>query len=420
MRPDGLDDTAAELLAAKAYLATMTLSAQQKSPCPLPVPPFEALPPIPAATVGAIEAAALENNDRYLQAFLEPNSFCPFSRGGRQRGQTLRFVHYADTEDLAPFFDRMLEAAADPSRLVIQIIVPMIDVSADAWSRFCHELTAAGNERLRAGAGRGEDVFAVAPLHPELPYSSANPYSLIRLFRRTPDPTIQWVRLDALEALYEGRTGDTVYADADDIDSFLAQPRRSPLFDRIAETNMKMAQRLGVLEVERSLREISREAQNRYARVVLSDAPQISSGCPHHTAPVSDTTPPLPAVLERDGCWALVRADDLEPRVPRRFLAAEVELVAVRIAEDIHVLHGRCPHRYAPLTDAIVSDDRLVCPHHGWDFMLASGRSEGVPGASVARFRSWVDDGFLWVDGDELRQWRKTHLQVFRAEDDIL
>lgn len=401
-----------------AYLARMTFPVRRKERCGLPSVPFEPLPSIRVATRLALEAAALEANDRYLETFLEPNSFCPFSRGGRKRGQTLRLVYHADTADLAPFFERMVAAARDPSKVVIQVIVPMIEVPAAAWSRFCHDVTAVGNERL----GHGEDVFAVAPLHPELSYSDANPFALIPLFRRTPDPTIQWVRLDALEQLYDGRSGDTVYADLDDLDGFLARPRRSPLFDRIAETNMRMARRLGIREVERTLRELWRAAQDRYAQVLLSDTPPVptaSVGCPHR-APVSDTTPPRPAVLERDDCWALVGADELEPRIPRRIVAGGVELVALRVGAEFHVLHGRCPHRHAPLTDAFVEEDRLICPHHGWDFQLATGRSEGVPGESVARFRAWVEDGFLWVAGDELRRWRATHVEVFHADDSIL
>jgi len=417
-------DSSADARRLMAFLAKMTFPEYPREPCPSPAIPFESLPPISPETKAAIESAALESNDRFLETFLEPNSFCPFSRGGRQRGQTVRFVYYADTTDLTPLLDRMADAARDPSKLVIQVIVPMIEVSAEAWSRFCHEVTAVGNDRLRDGPGNGDNLYAVAPLHPELRYSSSNPFALIPLFRRTPDPTIQWVRLDALESLYSGRTGDTVYADLDDLESFLAKPRRNPLFDRIAETNMKMALRLGIPEVERSLRDLARSAQDRYARILLSDVPpkpQSRPGCPHRpTTPASDTTPPRPALLERNGQWALVRVDELLARVPVRFLANDVEVVAIRVGEEVHVLHGRCPHRYAPLTDAVVEDERIVCPHHGWDFQLSTGRSDGVPGAAVARFRSRTDDGLLWVDGAELQAWRVNNEKAFRADDDVL
>lgn len=420
------DDVAtAELHALRMLLATMPSATHRPEPRSSPTVPFEPLPPMPLEALHAIEAAALEANDRYLETFLEPHSFCPFSRGGRGRAQTLRFVHYAASGDLTPFFDRMADAARDPSRVVVQVIAPMIEVSPAAWSDFCHELTAAGNERLREGPGRGSELFAVAPLHPELRYSTDNPYSLIPLFRRTPDPTIQWVRLDALESLYRGRTGDTVYADPDRLDVVLGEPRSRPLFDRIAETNQKMAQRLGIPAVERSLRALSLAAQARYATILLGDAPPAARprvSCPQHRSlrPATDASAPRPAILRRAGHVALVRVDELAPRTPTRFVVDDVELVAVRLDDVIHVLHGRCPHRNAPLSDAVVEEDRLLCPHHGWDFELASGRSQGVPGAAVARFRTWVAEGLLWVDAEELRVWRAADVPVFHDGDDVL
>lgn len=417
------DEDAAELQTLRMLLATMPSAAPPLERRSLPTVPFEPLPPLPVEAKLAIEAAALEANDRYLETFLEPHSFCPFSRAGRARGQTLRFVHYAESCDLTPFFDRMADAARDPSRVVIQVIAPLIEASPSAWSQFCHELTAAGNERLRHGPGGGSDLFAVAPLHPELPYSAHDAYALIPLFRRTPDPTIQWVRLDALESLYRGRTGDTVYADPDHLDAVFAQPRRRPLFERIAETNQKMAQRLGVSAVERSLRSISHAARAQYATILLGGARPAPHTClpsDQHCVPKTDASPPRPALLRRDGHVALVRVEELVPRAPTRFVADDVELVAVRTDEVVHVLHGRCPHRNAPLSDAVVDEDRLVCLHHGWDFELASGRSQGVPGAAVARFRAWVSEGLLWVDAGELRAWRDGHVPVFDDGDDVL
>lgn len=426
-----------ELDRMRAYLAATPLPPRPREPLSAPHIPFDPLPSVSAATRQAIVAAALDANDRYLDVFLEPHSFCPFARGGRQREHTVRLVHYAGTTDIAPLLDHMENLARDPAKVVVQVLFPLIDVTPAAWERFCHDLTAVGNERLREGIGNGTAVFAVAPLHPALPYLPINPYSIIPLFRRTPDPTIQWVRLDALQHLYRGRSNDAIYVDPAEIDVFLAKPRREPLFDRIAETNLQMARRLGIGEVERLLRELSRSAQASYARLLLDDAQEAGPavGCPHHRmpmappedascprrrVPVSDGTPPRPAILEREGRWALARVDELAAGVGRRFLAAGVELLAIRVGNDIHVLHGRCPHRHAPLTDAVVEEDRLICPHHGWDFELATGRSQGVPGAFVARFRVWIEDGLLWIDGDELAAFRGAHVQVFGAEDDVL
>lgn len=431
---DEAHEARAELERARAYLASRPPAvAAPRAPAPrAPTPPFAPLPPLTLGARRALEAIALEANDRYLETFLEPHSFCPFSRGGRKRGLTHREVCLASSLDVTPWLDLMEALAADPTKVVAQLIFPAIEVPPDAWSRFCHELTTAGNERMRVGVGKGAEVFAVAPLHPELGYSTKNAYTLIPLLRRTPDPTVQWVRLDALEKLYEGRSAKTVFVDVAELEAFLAAPQKKPLFDRIAETNQQMAERLGVAEVERTLRELSRWAQARYARALLDDEPgalgAASEGSParaperERSAPVTDTSPPRAPLDERGrgDRAALVRVDELERGVPVRFLVHGVEVAVVRAGSDVHVLHGRCPHRNAPLSDASVDDDALVCPHHGWDFSLATGRSRGVPGAAIARFDAEVEHGVVWVERRSLAAYRAAEPEAFRDDDDVL
>jgi hypothetical protein len=226
--------------------------------------PFPSLPSISAEARAAIEAAAIEANERYLVDIVEGHAFCPFSRGGRAQGQTARFVHYCSEKDPAAIVERMVEAAQNPDLVVLQVILPGIQIAPEAWIALCNQLTALGNRRL----SKVSDVFAVAALHPELPFQTTNPFTLIPLFRRSPDPTIQWVRLDGLKALYEGRTSDTTIVDPSEIDGLELGKERTPLFDQIAESNQEMARRLGIDEVEQALAEISRSAQDRYAEIL--------------------------------------------------------------------------------------------------------------------------------------------------------
>lgn len=434
-----------ELARARAYLAERVASrgaAKAPEPARLPTPPFAPLPPLSPLARRALEAIALEANDRYLETFLEPHSFCPFSRGGRKRGLTTRVVCLATSLDVTPWLELMEALAADESKVVAQLIFPAIDVTADAWSRFCHELTTAGNERMRARVGKGAEVYAVAPLHPELSYRTKSPYTLIPLFRRTPDPTVQWVRLDALEKLYEGRSAKTVFVDVSELEAFLAAPQKKPLFDRIAETNQQMAERLGVAELERTLRELSRWAQGRYASALL-DEPDEPHALPAEALareahgepreqltaldarevspePSTDTSPARAPLEDRGARCGLARYDELAAHTPVRVLAHGVEVAVVRAGGQVHVLHGRCPHRHAPLSDALVDDEQLVCPHHGWDFTLATGQSRGVPGASIARFEASVEDGVVWVERRALAAYRAGEPEAFRDDDDVL
>ncbi len=229
--------------------------------------PFDAAPVVSSAARDAIERVALEANDRYLYEFLEKYAFCPFARQGREAGTSVRYVYYADTPSLEPLLELMEQIVGNTEHVVSQVIMPALEVDPVVWSRFCHELTALGHARLG-----GESVLAVAPLHPALSFESHNAFALVPLFRRTPDPTIQWVRLDGLEALYKGRDRGKRYLESPQILQLLtgAKPR-TPLYDRVAQTNMSMARRLTIDKVVAMLGDIYAETHRKYVRILLED-----------------------------------------------------------------------------------------------------------------------------------------------------
>lgn len=218
------------------------------------------------ATIAAIEEHALRANDRYLLDVIERYAFCPFSREGRQQGMTVRFVHYPTTVSVAPLLE-LMRRAAESGVVVAQLILPGVEIDPDAFVRFCADLTDLGHRCM------DEPVFAVAPLHPELRYGDT-PHAMVNLFRRAPDPTIQWVRLDGLREIYAGRESDASYVAPEDIPSYIAEhPRGRPrLYDRICTTNAQMAKRLGIDTVVELLAEIADEARRQYIRLLLEDA----------------------------------------------------------------------------------------------------------------------------------------------------
>lgn len=226
--------------------------------------PSEALEAIPPALRERLEREVFRVNDRYLVDFIEEFSFCPFARSGRVGGATKRYMYYADTTNVEPLLELMLEVAADESQVVVQVVLPMIEVGPKEWALFCQQLTAMGNARWEGGA-----VLACAPLHPELAFNMKSAATMIPLLRRSPDPTIQWVRLDGLESIYEGRSKKTAYVEPGNIMAYLEQERPPSLYDRIANSNLSMAKRLRVEHVEELLAEYARDGKRSYARVLL-------------------------------------------------------------------------------------------------------------------------------------------------------
>ncbi|MBD8505132.1 Rieske 2Fe-2S domain-containing protein [Hoyosella sp. G463] len=107
---------------------------------------------------------------------------------------------------------------------------------------------------------------------------------------------------------------------------------------------------------------------------------------------------------------------DLAPGAPAYALVANVDLVVIRHpdGDDVSVMHGRCQHRGALLSDGSVRGGRLVCGLHGSTYDARTGINIHFKGADLARFASWIDDGAVWVDEAEVAEWEARNPQKFR------
>ena len=113
---------------------------------------------------------------------------------------------------------------------------------------------------------------------------------------------------------------------------------------------------------------------------------------------------------------AILSLDDLPDRKPKYALVGEVDLVVVRFDEEISVFYGRCLHRGALMSDGFVSGKNLMCGVHYWDYRLDSGVSEYANDEALPKFKSWVKDGQVWVDADEIAAWAEDNPQPFNRD----
>jgi glutamate synthase domain-containing protein 2/nitrite reductase/ring-hydroxylating ferredoxin subunit len=105
--------------------------------------------------------------------------------------------------------------------------------------------------------------------------------------------------------------------------------------------------------------------------------------------------------------------DELPDRQPVGVLVSNVDLVVVRFDDNHSVLYGRCLHRGAHLADGHIDGDNLICGLHGWDYVFHTGVSSYDNAERLTRFSSWIDDGELLVDLDEILAWEKEHPQPY-------
>ena len=107
--------------------------------------------------------------------------------------------------------------------------------------------------------------------------------------------------------------------------------------------------------------------------------------------------------------------DNLEPLVPTYALVANVDLVVIRSPdkEEASVLYGRCLHRGALLADGKIVGEDLICGVHGWDYRYTTGISAYNTSERLKRFKSWVEDGAVLVDEDEIAEWERQNPQPY-------
>jgi len=105
--------------------------------------------------------------------------------------------------------------------------------------------------------------------------------------------------------------------------------------------------------------------------------------------------------------------EDLADREPTHALVANVDLVVVRYDESVSVLFGRCHHRGALLADGRIEGENLFCSVHNWDYRYDTGVSEYNNAERLHRFSSWIEDGVVLVDRDEIAAWEEQNPQPF-------
>ncbi len=111
---------------------------------------------------------------------------------------------------------------------------------------------------------------------------------------------------------------------------------------------------------------------------------------------------------------AIAKWDELEDRTPTYALVANVDLVIVRFDEKVSVMYGRCLHRGALMADGHVdANDNLICGVHDWDYRLDSGVSSYANEEALQKFESWIEDGEVLVDADEIAAWHHANPQPF-------
>ncbi len=108
---------------------------------------------------------------------------------------------------------------------------------------------------------------------------------------------------------------------------------------------------------------------------------------------------------------------ELPDRKPAYALVGEVDLVLIRYDDKVSAFYGRCLHRGCLLADGFCADDNLVCGVHNWDYRIQTGVSEYHNEERLHKFESWLDDGGVWIDEDEVAGWAAKNPQPYKRDE---
>lgn len=211
----------------------------------------------------ALAREAVRVYRRYAVEIVEGLVFCPYAERARQDGRTREVA----LVDAVPTDGAVLAAvdriAAEPEVELALLLFPRSRIGRAELGRWVELL------RKAHAAAHGGTVLAIEGFHPDAEADLTNAERLTPFVRRTPDPTLQLTRLDALEKVRRGSPTGTAFFDpaTTDLDAFLSEAEKRPLHERIADMNFETVKRLGPEEVRRRMDAILRDRDEAYAKI---------------------------------------------------------------------------------------------------------------------------------------------------------
>lgn len=209
---------------------------------------------------------ALRINERYLAEVVEEFDLCPWARGIRNTPKLRRrvFLGAEDSPALHSEVAKEVEDFAIHTEAEIGLLIfPRLGIDAGAFRAFVSSLEAA-----HAAVHPRHDIpLAMAAFHPNAEADLSSPARLVSFIRRSPDPTIQLVRREAMAQARQGPGGGSTFAES--LDAFMplmGKKVKASVSDNIAKTNLATVERVGVQAMESILEDIAEDRRTSYAR----------------------------------------------------------------------------------------------------------------------------------------------------------
>jgi hypothetical protein len=210
---------------------------------------------------------------RYQTEVVEALTLCPWAERARLDRRVHERVLTADVPDVAASLTAIAELDRQPEVEVGLLIYPRLALTRATFERFVADLVQADAQLHKARRA----PFAMAAFHPDAEADMTDPERLVPFVRRTPDPTVQLIRLASLEGVREGFFEGTQFIDVRQLVAGLTAAETRPLRERIARANHRTVERLGVEELERRFAAIRADRDAAYAALARATDPRCPS-----------------------------------------------------------------------------------------------------------------------------------------------
>ncbi|MDB5348196.1 MAG: Rieske (2Fe-2S) iron-sulfur domain protein [Schlesneria sp.] len=72
--------------------------------------------------------------------------------------------------------------------------------------------------------------------------------------------------------------------------------------------------------------------------------------------------------------YRIASIDDVSPGSGREFVAGGRIVALFHLEDGFHAMDGICPHAGGPLAQGEIRGSVVICPWHGWQFDVTTGR----------------------------------------------
>jgi hypothetical protein len=203
---------------------------------------------------------AVRLHRRYQTEIVEAYRLCPWAERATQDGRVREVVLLQHDAALEPSLEAIDAWTLDPTVDVAFAIYPRLDLGRQEFHDFAARVRDADTRRHELGCV----PFVFAAFHPDAEPDTGDPERLIPFLRRTPDPTLQFLRASALDGIRTGAAQGTQFLDIASLDAVLAGTAQPPLRERVARANLATAERCGIGALRRDLDDIRRDRDETY------------------------------------------------------------------------------------------------------------------------------------------------------------